>query len=43
MLHSRQVEELEAFVQQFVTTYDIQQYQLLSSEQELKKTSMIYF
>lgn len=43
MLHSRQVEELEAFVQQFVATYDIQQYQLLSSEQELKKTSMIYF
>ncbi len=43
MLHSRQVEDLECFVKKFVTQNTIEEYQLLFSEEELKKTSMVYF
>ena len=43
MLHSREMQEIEEFVQKFTQQEVLTKYQLLVSEQELKKTSMIYF
>jgi len=43
MLHSRKEFEIEAFVESFVKTYGIDDYEILYSVKELKKTSMVYF
>ena len=43
MVHSRKEQEIEVFVQDIVTKYKIEAYEILYSVQELKKTSMVYF
>lgn len=43
MLHSRKECEIEAFVESVVKTYGIDDYEILYSIRELKKTSMVYF
>lgn len=43
MLHSRTEGELEAFVKEFVDEHNIDRFEILFSDKELKKTSMVYF
>lgn len=43
MTHGKTAEEIEAFVDAFVVAQGITQYQILYSQEELKKTSMVYF
>ena len=43
MLHSRTKGELEAFVQTFAGAHNIDRFEILFSDKELKKTSMVYF
>lgn len=42
MVHSRNENEIEAFVESIVEKYEIGAYKILHSVKELKKTSMIY-
>jgi len=43
MVHGKEIEEIESFVHQFNKTYEITTYDILYSQEELKKTSMVYF
>lgn len=43
MLHSRIENEIEKYVEEIANKYGIYDYQILYSERELKKSSMIYY
>ena len=43
MMHGKTAEEIEAFVGAFVAENGVEHYEILYSEEELKKTSMVYF
>lgn len=43
MLHSKDADEIDSFVQQLTVKHGIAAYDILLSEEELKKTSMVYF
>lgn len=43
MTHSRSLESLESFINEFAKSHAIRNYQILYSEEELKKTSMKFF
>ena len=43
MLHSREAKEIEQFIHGFVEKHEIIEYEILFSEKELKKESMVYF
>ena len=43
MIHGKEMGEIESFVQKFNKTYGIKSYDILYSQEELKKISMVYF
>jgi DNA-binding Lrp family transcriptional regulator len=43
MMHGRNADEVESFVRRFALENGIERFEILCSEEELKKTSMVFF